>query len=114
MTPIYSLAALPAFGECGSGSIVATPVASATRLYFYDGRRVRAYDLATGDLVWSSRQLATNIGHIALQLALSGNRLYVGELGTCVSESDPGGFVVALNASTGAQLWQRTVLSPVT
>jgi outer membrane protein assembly factor BamB len=112
---VYSVASLPPFGECGGANFPpATQVESATRLYMFDDRCVKAFDLATGAPVWSSRQLATGTGGTVRQLALSGNRLFVGQLCTCLSESDPGGAVVALNASTGAQLWDTQVLSPVT
>lgn len=104
--PVYSLAGLPIFGQCGGG-FVSVPVMSATRMYVYNGREVDARNLATGELAWTSPNLAGSpVGSRSVtNVALAGDRVVAAGISSCISLSDPDGFVVGLDVSTGDQVW---------
>jgi outer membrane protein assembly factor BamB len=108
VNPSYSLAGLPPFGECGGFFGSPVPVTSTNRMFFYNGREIEARDLATGNLVWRSADL---LGSDAIsqvdQFSLSGGRIVASGIDGCESQSDPNGFVVALDASTGKQVWRH-------
>jgi len=91
----------PPTAPCGGGA--AAPLPFGGYLYAVINSGVNKYNPATGHRIWRSR-LSHYLFYEAL--AVSGNRLIVAGTG-CESASEPGGAVYALNASTGAVLWNR-------
>ncbi|GAA5023713.1 hypothetical protein GCM10023258_15280 [Terrabacter aeriphilus] len=100
----YSVGRLPDYSVCGRAHPHAA-VATASRLYVFDGRRVVATDLATGQQLWRGADLGGTTGFQATDLAVSGSRVVVQGSGGCLSQSDPGLRLVGLDAATGATVW---------
>ncbi len=101
----YSLGRLPAYGPCGRPNDHAS-VATASTVYYFDGRRVIATDLTTGQTRWRSADLSGASGAQVTDIAVAGSRLILQGSGGCVSQSDPGLFVVGLDIASGSQVWQ--------
>lgn len=100
----YSLGRLPYYGTCGRPSEHAA-VATATALYYFDGRRVVAVDLATGQPLWRGADLGGSDGFTVTDIAVAGSRVIIQGSGGCVSQSDPGVTVRGLDIATGRQVW---------
>ena len=101
----YSLGRLPDYGPCGRPNEHAS-VATASTVYYFDGRRVIATDLTTGETRWRSADLGGASGVEVTDIAVAGKRLILQGSGGCVSQSDPGLFVVGLDIADGSQVWQ--------
>lgn len=91
----------------------AAPVLTGGRLYVAVGNGVDAHNAATGKLVWHKTVVTdTSYAYCLRYLSVVGGRVYVG-LQDCESQSDPVGYVVALNAATGATVWNSRRTSDV-
>lgn len=101
----YSLGRLPAYGPCGRPSEHAS-VATASTVYSFDGRRVVATDLTTGQTTWRSADLGGASGTEVTDIAVAGSRLILQGSSGCISQSDPGVFVLGLDISNGNRVWQ--------
>ena len=111
LAPAYSLAGVPSYSECGGG--IATPVADGLTLYTYDGVRIVARNLVTGDVEWRTGPIDPAGTTIVTGLAVAGGVLVIGGTSSCESQSDPSGFFTELNAGTGATLWHQDFDLPV-
>jgi outer membrane protein assembly factor BamB len=85
------------------GPIVA-PLLTGNYLYAITNDYLSKYDPATGKLLWRVKPALYFI-YDYQTLAYSDNLIIVGSY-NCESESDPGGFAEAFNASTGALAWR--------
>jgi outer membrane protein assembly factor BamB len=74
-------------------------------LYVITNARLSKYDAATGKLIWR-RNPDPSFDTAYESLSVSGGLVVVAGPG-CEGESQPGGSVYALNASTGARVWSR-------
>lgn len=91
--------------DCASTSPVVTPVLTGGDLYAMTNGQLSKYDAATGKLIWRVVPDPTFNG-IYRALAVAHGLVVVGQL-TCDSVSDPNGFVLAFNATTGAPAWSK-------
>lgn len=89
---------------CEGGQIASAPVIAGGRLYEVVSDHLKAFTLSTGAQVWDA-PLDTSSTSIYVSVAKSGNTIVVGAH-DCISQSDPNGYMWAINATTGAQLWQ--------
>ena len=101
----YSLGRLPAYGPCGRPTEHAS-VATASTVYYFDGRRVIATDLTTGQTLWRSSDLGGVWGWEVTDIAVAGSRLILQGSNGCISQSDPGLFLFGLDITNGSQVWQ--------
>ena len=101
----YSLGRLPAYGPCGRPTDHAS-VATASTVYYFDGRRVIATDLTTGQTLWRSSDLGGESGVKITDIAVAGSRLILQGSNGCISQSDPGVFVLGLDITNGSQVWR--------
>lgn len=90
----------PPGAACGAG-YVASPLPYGGALYALTSGEASKYNPATGSLIWQT-QLDPSTQYESM--AVSGNLVIVAGIG-CDSISEPGGFVYALNTSTGAIVW---------
>ncbi len=90
---------------CGEG--FSTPVLVAKRAYTVRSGQLVAVDLTTGNPVWQ-RVLDPSSTTASTVAAVDGGRVYVSQR-DCTSQSDPGGTVLAFDATTGAPLWSQPV-----
>jgi hypothetical protein len=94
-------------------------LATATRLYVVayttnssnDGSAVllRAYDTATGDVLWETLDDRPHRENIAWKLVANGTRFFLAGTGSDVSTLNNDAFVRAYDASTGTLLWDTAV-----
>ena len=96
-------------GTTRSSALTTPPVASASAIYVIDSRQdVRAFDINTGERLWQREMKSGNsrdkIG-VGSGLALAGDKLIV---------ASGFGFVTALDASNGAEIWRRDMEAPMT
>jgi len=82
---------------------VAAPVLVGGYLYLITNGSLSKYNAATGKLVWR-RVPDRTFGIIYTSLAVSGNLVILGG-SSCLSQSEPPGFLYAYNAATGALVW---------
>jgi hypothetical protein len=82
---------------------VAAPVLVGGYLYLITDGSLSKYNAATGALVWR-RIPDPTFGIIYYSLAVSGNLVVLGG-SSCLSQSEPPGFLYAYNTSTGALVW---------
>lgn len=93
------------------GYTASAPIAAEGKLFISTGHsHIRAFDSATGDLLWEfdgrTRELATNAFHLGW-----GNKgIAYGEGRIAVATTD--GRVIALDAETGKQLWETRQYEP--
>ena len=99
--------------QAGAGSdldaaISAPPISDGSRVYVLDAKQtVHAVSVANGASLWSKRLTAVNASDKVASgggLAVSGDRLIV---------SSGYGFVSAISAQTGADIWRRAIGTPV-
>lgn len=100
------------------------PALADGRLYFVDSNaQVYAVDAATGDLIWNvaankMRQVAgaslstpeTVNGAVQASPVIADGRVYIASEGNRDTEE---GLLVALDADSGEEVWQRTVRAPL-
>jgi outer membrane protein assembly factor BamB len=102
--------AAPAFPPDNPGECAQTwtaPVVVAKKAYAVASGRLTVLDLTTGAQVWQRTIDATGESQSAVYAVDSG-RIFVGQI-SCLSQSDPLGFVRAYDATTGAPLWTQEV-----
>lgn len=108
LTYVRSFVAPPSFGECGDG-IGAASVADGV-LYLEMYSSVNAYELATGQLLWTVPN--DRLGdHDYGELIVAGGRVFVSR-DDCISQSDPDELLDAYDAETGEHLWARPASEP--
>ncbi len=98
--------------DIGSGSsderkLLSQPVAAAGRVYTVDtSLEVRAFDLATGRLLWDSApELVESVDRLSAGgLAYADGRLFM---------STTSGEVFGLSAADGSVIWHRPLLAPI-
>lgn len=96
-------------GSTRKSALTTPPVASNSAIFVIDSRQtVRAFDLDTGDRLWTreldSGNRRDDVG-VGSGLALSGDTLIV---------ASGFGFVSALDASNGAEIWRTDMEAPMT
>lgn len=96
-------------GSDKKSALTAPPVATADTIYVLDSRQtVHAFDVSTGSKRWSEKLSSGNrrdgIG-IGGGIAVEGDKLIV---------SSGFGFVAALDASNGSEIWRRNMEAPMT
>lgn len=92
----------PALGEPGCTPAPAAPLVSGGRIFLTDTGGVAAYDLTTGERLW----LAPVFSLIRATLIVADGLVLVFDT-NCYSTSDYDSGVTALNAATGAKVWQK-------
>jgi len=86
------------------------PAVTTTRLFTVYGDDFAALDTRTGARVWRQPLLRVlGFREAANVIVAYGSRVFVG-ISDCTSESDPTMRLVAFDAATGRQLWERTEL----
>ena len=100
----YSLGRLHTYGYCAA-PYAPSAVASPTAVYYFDGRRIIASDIVTGQRLWRSEDLGGSDGTIISGLAVAGSRVILQKIGSCRSESDPGGVLLGYDVNTGSRAW---------
>lgn len=94
---------------CGGGvRYVAAPLPSGGRLYAITSERLSKYNPATGSLIWRTK---LSPYFVAKSLAITSGLVIVGAIGCRSETGEPGGFIEAFNASTGASVWSGYGLS---
>ncbi|WP_084396829.1 PQQ-like beta-propeller repeat protein [Henriciella aquimarina] len=96
-------------GSATKRALTSPPVTSETTIYVIDSdQTVRAFDIASGDRLWTRELKSGNsrdqIG-VGSGIALADDRLIV---------ASGYGFVSALDASDGSELWRRDMEAPMT
>ena len=86
-----------------------SPVLTGGAVYAVAGEWLTKYSAATGRVIWAVNPDPTSNTRYE-SLAVAGGLVVVGEL-SCDSESDPGGFIQAFSASTGALAWSKPITS---
>lgn len=95
-------------GSSGDGALTATPIIANGKIYTVDASaRVSAFSLQNGDRVWEV-SVPSQRPEDAM-IAGAGLAYDQGKLVVTTSY----GFVVELDASTGKQIWQRNLQSPI-
>ena len=105
LVPEYTVGGLPPYGVCGGGASGTGFAATATTLFSYDGRRVVATNLASGNTLWRSATDTDGDGRDKVKVALAGNQVIVAGESSCISSSSASGFIRAFNQATGALTW---------
>jgi outer membrane protein assembly factor BamB len=100
---LRSVAAPPVPPQVQCPENVAAPVLVGGYLYVITDGRLSKYNPATGAVVWR-RIPDPTFGIIYTSLAVSGNLVVIGG-SSCLSQSEPPGFLYAYNTSTGALVW---------
>jgi outer membrane protein assembly factor BamB len=83
---------------------IAAPLLTGGYLYAITNGYLSKYDPGTGKLIWRVKPFP-GFRSDYQTLSYSDNLIVVGEAG-CQSASSPGGITVALNAATGARIWE--------
>jgi PQQ-like domain len=100
---LRSVVAPPISPKAQCDENVAAPVLVGGYLYVITDGELSKYNPATGALVWR-RIPDPTFGIIYTSLAVSGNLVILGG-SSCLSQSEPPGFLYAYNTSTGALVW---------
>ncbi|MEM5517231.1 PQQ-binding-like beta-propeller repeat protein [Henriciella sp. AS95] len=96
-------------GSSRKSALTTAPIASETSIFVIDSKQtIRAFDVNTGKRLWQREMKSGNrrdqVG-IGSGLALAGDRLIV---------ASGYGFVAAVDASNGAEIWRRDMEAPMT
>jgi outer membrane protein assembly factor BamB len=100
------------FGGTCTFNAMADPLLTGGSLYAVANGRLTKYNPATGHVIWRRRVSVSTVG-TSLDfngLSVADGLVVVGET-YCGSVSDPTGFVQAYNASTGALVWSKPIVS---
>ena len=96
-------------GTDRSIALTTAPVSDGTNIYLLDGeQQVKSISLETGSVLWSEKLRSENPRDkrgIGGGVAVSGSTLIV---------ASGYGFVAALNAADGSEIWRQNLTSPVT
>lgn len=102
---LRSVVAPPISPKAQCDENVAAPVLVGGYLYVITDGSLSKYNAATGALVWR-RIPDPTFGNFYTSLAVSGNLVVLGG-SSCLSNSEPPGFLYAYNTSTGALVWSN-------
>ncbi len=100
----------PAAGAEGCAPALPPPLVVAGRVYVLDGEGVTALDAGTGKAVWRDRRILDSMD---FRRIVVGDGMLVVAGASCYANSDPDGFLFALDAATGARRWDVTQEPPV-
>lgn len=106
---VRSFVAPPSFGECSGGGIHAMLVDHGV-LYLTMYGSLNAYDLATGQEIWTVPNTSPDSYDFG-GLIVAGGRVFVSRY-DCISQSDPDELLDAYDAETGEHLWARPSTEP--
>jgi outer membrane protein assembly factor BamB len=103
-------AVTPAAGAEGCAPALPPPLVADWRVYVLDGEGVTALDAATGRTVWRDARILA--GRDFRRIVVAGGMLLVAGA-SCYANSDPDGFLFALDAATGEHRWDVVQEPPV-
>ncbi len=99
-------------GQCPSQNFgLQRPVASASTVFLFDGKTIRAVNLTTSRQRWEV-PFDGRHGKQVRALAVDRNVLVVGGNTVCDSRSNTNDFITAYDSRTGAHLWDAAPLDP--